>query len=32
LFTDRMDKSDLRKNETRIKQLKRATRDFLKGK
>jgi peptide deformylase len=32
LFTDRMDKSDLRKNETRIKQLKRASRDFLKGK
>jgi hypothetical protein len=25
-----MDKSDLRKNETRIKQLKRASRDFLK--
>ena len=32
LFTDRMDKSDLRKNETRIKQIKRASRDFLKGK
>ncbi len=30
LFTDRMDKADLRKNETRIKKIKRASRDFLK--
>lgn len=30
LFIDRMDKADLRKNETRIKKLKRASRDFLK--
>lgn len=32
LFIDRMEKNDLHKNATRIKQLKRATRDFLKGK
>ncbi len=31
LFIDRMDKRDLKKNETRIKKLKRASRDFLKG-
>ncbi|MGC6456699.1 MAG: peptide deformylase [Coraliomargaritaceae bacterium] len=31
LFTDRMDKGDLRKNETRIKKIKRASRDFLKN-
>ena len=30
LFTERMDKADLRKNETRIKKIKRASRDFLK--
>lgn len=29
LFTDRMDKNDLRKNQTRIKKIKRASRDFL---
>ena len=32
LFIDRMDKRDLRKNETRIKKLKRESRDFLTGK
>lgn len=32
LFTDLMNKRDLRKNETRIKKIKRTTRDFLKGK
>jgi peptide deformylase len=32
LFIDHMNKRDLKKNETRIKQLKRATRDFLKRK
>lgn len=32
LFIDAMDKRDLKKNETRIKQLKRASRDFLRGK
>ena len=32
LFIDRMDKRDLRKNETKIKKLKRESRDFLKGK
>ncbi|WP_269524206.1 peptide deformylase [Coraliomargarita parva] len=32
LFIDKMDKRDLKKNETRIKKLKRASRDFLKGK
>lgn len=32
LFIDQMDKSDLNKNATRIKQLRRASRDFLKGK
>ncbi|ADE55180.1 peptide deformylase [Coraliomargarita akajimensis] len=31
LFIDLMEKRDLRKNETRIKKLKRATRDFLKA-
>jgi peptide deformylase len=31
LFIDRMDKRDLRKNETKIKKLKRESRDFLKG-
>ena len=31
LFTDHMDKADLRKNENRIKKLKRASRDFLKN-
>lgn len=30
LFIDRMDKRDLRKNETKIKKLKRVSRDFLK--
>lgn len=29
LFTDRMDKNDLRKNQTRIKKIRRASRDFL---
>lgn len=32
LFIDRMHKRDLKKNEAKIKQLKRASRDFLKGK
>lgn len=32
LFIDHMDKRDLRKNETRIKKLRRASRDFLKAK
>ena len=32
LFIDNMDKRDLRKNETRIKKLRRASRDFLRGK
>ncbi|CAI8294198.1 MAG: Peptide deformylase [Opitutia bacterium UBA7350] len=32
LFIDRMDKNDLHKNATRIKQIKRASRDFLKKK
>jgi peptide deformylase len=31
LFIDRMDKRDLKKNEAKIKKLKRASRDFLKG-
>jgi peptide deformylase len=31
LFIDRMDKRDLRKNETKIKKLKRESRDFLKS-
>lgn len=31
LFTERMDKADLRKNEARIKKIKRASRDFLKS-
>ena len=31
LFTDRMDKRDLKKNESKIKKLKRASRDFLKS-
>lgn len=31
LFTDLMDKRDLKKNESKIKKLKRASRDFLKG-
>lgn len=31
LFIDKMDKRDLRKNETRIKKLKRESRDFLKS-
>ncbi|MGC6424043.1 MAG: peptide deformylase [Lentimonas sp.] len=31
LFTDRMDKRDLKKNESKIKKLKRASRDFLKA-
>jgi peptide deformylase len=32
LFIDLMDKRDLKKNEAKIKKLKRASRDFLKGK
>ena len=32
LFTDRMDKRDLKKNESKIKKIKRGSRDFLKGK
>ncbi len=32
LFTDRMDKRDLKKNESKIKKIKRSSRDFLKGK
>lgn len=32
LFIDRMDKRDLKKNEAKIKKLKRASRDFLKQK
>lgn len=32
LFIDRMDKRDLKKNEAKIKKLKRASRDFLKAK
>lgn len=32
LFIDRMYKRDLKKNESKIKKLKRASRDFLKGK
>ncbi len=32
LFIDKMDKRDVRKNEAKIKKLKRASRDFLKGK
>ena len=32
LFIDHMDKRDLRKNETRIKKLKRASRDYLRAK
>ena len=32
LFIDRMYKRDLKKNETKIKKLKRESRDFLKGK
>ena len=32
LFIDLMDKRDLKKNETKIKKLKRESRDFLKGK
>ena len=32
LFIDTMDKRDLQKNETKLKKLKRASRDFLKGK
>ncbi len=32
LFIDRMDKRDLKKNETKIKKLKRESRDFLKEK
>lgn len=32
LFTDRMDKRDIKKNEAKIKKIKRASRDFLKGK
>lgn len=32
LFTDRMDKRDIKKNEAKIKKLKRASRDFLRGK
>lgn len=32
LFIDTMDKRDLKKNETKLKKLKRASRDFLKGK
>jgi len=32
LFIDHMEKRDLRKNETRIKKLKRSSRDFLKAK
>lgn len=32
LFIDKMDKRDLRKSETKIKKLKRESRDFLKGK
>lgn len=31
LFIDKMDKRDLKKNETKIKKLKRESRDFLKG-
>jgi peptide deformylase len=31
LFIDRMDKRDLRRNEAKIKKLKRESRDFLKG-
>lgn len=31
LFTDRMDKRDLKKNESKIKKLKRTSRDFLKA-
>ena len=31
LFIDRMDKRDLKKNEAKIKKLKRESRDFLKG-
>lgn len=32
LFIDKMDKRDLKKNEAKIKKLKRESRDFLKGK
>ena len=32
LFIDKMDKRDLKKNETKIKKLKRESRDFLKSK
>lgn len=32
LFTDSMDKRDIKKNEAKIKRIKRASRDFLKGK
>ena len=31
LFIDKMDKRDLKKNETKIKKLRRESRDFLKG-